>query len=167
MRNAARRTELEGAVLGVIDRRPGCTAYQVRKEFLDSPSAEWSGSAGAVYPAISRLAEQGLIRRAIAERGEALSLTAAGERALLAWVEDAKRAASAGTDPFRMRSGLLLRLPADRRRRAAQTLRKEISAQVALIHELIRSADAVDATALELTLDLQKARLKWLDRLAL
>lgn len=166
MDSVAKRTELEGAVLGAIDRRPGCTAYQVRREFLDSPSAEWSGSAGAVYPAIRRMVVDGLIRAQPADRGERLQLTAAGKRALAAWVEDAERAASPGTDPFRVRSGFLVRLPAERRRRVARALREEITAQIVLVEKLLASAEAPERASLELTLDLQNARLAWLSRLA-
>jgi DNA-binding PadR family transcriptional regulator len=41
--------------MGVLRRAPGSTAYAVRQVFHASASADWSGSAGAVYPAIERL----------------------------------------------------------------------------------------------------------------
>src|SRR5690606_37675280 len=59
-------TELEGAILGVLRRDPGATAYRIRQVFRVSRSAEWSGSAGAVYPALKRMQKD----RLIAERPE-------------------------------------------------------------------------------------------------
>ena len=39
-------TELEGAIFGLLGRGRSRTGYHFRQEFLTSPSAEWSGSAG-------------------------------------------------------------------------------------------------------------------------
>jgi len=57
-------SELEHVVLGVVSREQPCTAYGVRKVFLNSPSSYWSGSAGAIYPLMRRLEQAGLIRSA-------------------------------------------------------------------------------------------------------
>ena len=54
-------TDLEAAVLGTLWREGPCTAYVVRKSFVDSPSPKWSGSAGAIYPLLKRLEEKKLI----------------------------------------------------------------------------------------------------------
>src|SRR5215470_12348658 len=100
-------TELEGAALAVIYRLGRCTPYRVRLDFQSSRSREWSGSAGAVYPALRRLQAAGLLR---AERGEVgrrsvlYSLSADGRRALASWLRDTERASGSGLDPFRVRA---------------------------------------------------------------
>src|SRR3569832_2452332 len=60
-------TELEGAILGVLRRGGAMSAYAMRQVFLVSQSDEWSGSAGAVYPAIAR--RRGAGRGAAGARG--------------------------------------------------------------------------------------------------
>ncbi len=57
-----RPTPMEAAVMGTIWQEAPCTAYFIRKKFLNSPSAKWSGSAGAIYPLLLRLEQLGLIR---------------------------------------------------------------------------------------------------------
>ena len=56
--NTALVTELEGAILSEIQHRGNHTAFQVRRAFQTSPSIEWSGSAGAIYPAIKHLLDR-------------------------------------------------------------------------------------------------------------
>ena len=158
------RTELEGAILSVISRRPGSTAYQVRKEFLDSPSAEWSGSAGSVYPAIKRLAAAGLVKRVAASRCEKLSLTKSGKQELSRWVENVQRAAGPGMDPFRTRAGHILSLSTSKRKALLLSLQSEIETQRKLINSLQSTSDDVEKAALELALALQTARLKWIKK---
>ena len=71
-------TDLETFVLGVVWLRGPCTAYVVRRELRASP--------GAVYPALKRLDEDGLIRsraQSWGERGkQELSITPRGIEAL-------------------------------------------------------------------------------------
>ena len=101
-------TEFEGAVLCEIGDGDVVTAYRVRRAFETSRSQEWSGSAGAVYPAIRRLIERGHIATesdASDGRGTSrLSLTRQGRAALRAWASDVERAVGPGVDPFRTRA---------------------------------------------------------------
>ena len=113
-------TDLEGAVLTEIGHRQNCTAFRVRRAFELSGSAIWRGSAGAVYPAIRRLTERGLISaRPIDSRrgGNSLNLSRAGREALSAWTMDLGRAVDVGSDPFRLRAGLWKQLRAAERDR--------------------------------------------------
>ncbi len=55
-------TELERCVLGVVWLHEPSSAYTVRRDFLHSTSAYWSGSAGAIYPVLERLETLGLVR---------------------------------------------------------------------------------------------------------
>lgn len=131
-------TELEGTVLGVVQARRPCTPYQVRREFLDSPSPYWSGSAGAIYPLMERLERAGLLAGAVhvtgARRGRRYRLTAAGRRALRRWVAPplADTVVGVPPDPLRTRIAFLDVLPpADRRaflRDAAQRMRQHLAA---------------------------------------
>jgi DNA-binding PadR family transcriptional regulator len=100
-------TDLEGAALAEIASRGAATSYAVAQSFGRSPSEFWSGSAGAVYPLIKRLAARGLLeaKSAAAGKRERLDyqITAQGRVALEHWLLDARRAAGMGFDPLRTR----------------------------------------------------------------
>lgn len=102
-----RLTELEGAVLALVGRSAPVTGYALTRMTAASPSEYWSGSAGAVYPLVKRLAERGLIAAMAGSQGKrnrtSYSLTAEGEQALKSWVLDSQRAAGLGFDPLRTR----------------------------------------------------------------
>jgi DNA-binding PadR family transcriptional regulator len=125
-------TELEGTVLGVVWARQPCTPYRVRREFLDSPSPYWSGSAGAIYPLMARLETAGLLQsvaHATGERGSRLyRLSTVGRRALERWVGPPLPRVVTGVppDPLRMRIASMGVLPLARQR----ALLKEIEARV-------------------------------------
>jgi DNA-binding PadR family transcriptional regulator len=115
-------SELEGAVLGVIWREGPCTAYTVRKRFVASPSPQWSGSAGAIYPLVRRLEKKRLLASRIltgTKRGGRLfTLTSAGQQMLNEWIKPPLSPMVTGVpaDPLRTRIGFLGALiPAERR----------------------------------------------------
>jgi DNA-binding PadR family transcriptional regulator len=158
-------TELEGAILSEIRHRGNDTAFQVRRAFQTSPSIEWSGSAGAIYPAIKRLRERGLINGEATHDGRStvrLSLTAAGEAAVIAWACDPERSSSVGIDPFRLRSGIWDILPADQRRSALQATAEAIKANVVFLRNYQAGLDVVEAARVDLSLRIQGARLEWI-----
>jgi DNA-binding PadR family transcriptional regulator len=100
-------TDLEAAVLAKIGREGRVTSYGIAKEFSESMSEFWSGSAGAIYPATHRLVQRGLIRATTPEddghtRTE-YQLTAEGRREVKRWLLDVERAAGLGFDPLRSR----------------------------------------------------------------
>jgi DNA-binding PadR family transcriptional regulator len=100
-------TDLEGAVLAEIAARGAATSYAVARAFAASPSEYWSGSAGAVYPLIKRLAARGLLSAHADADGKRArrdyQITASGRVALEDWLLDAHRAAGMGFDPLRTR----------------------------------------------------------------
>lgn len=102
-----RLTDLEGAALAEIAKRGAATSYAVAQAFIRSPSEFWSGSAGAVYPMIKRLAARGLLTAmpGVAGRRPRLEyqLTAEGLESLHDWLLDSSRAAGLGFDPLRTR----------------------------------------------------------------
>lgn len=130
-------------------------------------SLEWRGSAGAVYPAIRRLTDRGLIDAAqtgSGRRTSLLSLTLDGVTALEDWICDANRAASVGLDPFRLRAGMWAKLSAGRRDQAVLALRCALETEIATMQDYMLTLDAVERPRIELAVSLQVSRLEWLDR---
>lgn len=160
-------TEIEGAILSEIAHRGNTTAFRVRRAFELSPSSEWSGSAGAIYPAIKRLRDRGLIiGEATTDRRATLriSLTDAGQAAMLAWACDPDRASSVGIDPFRLRSGIWRRLPDADRVIVLRGSAESIRANIRFLEEYRIGLDDVEAERIELSLAVQAMRLDYIAR---
>ena len=158
-------TELEGAVLSEIHHRGHRTAFQVRRAFQTSPSIEWSGSAGAVYPAIRRLAAAGLLLSTpivTGRKGSALELTLDGVAAMEAWICDPVRATSVGLDPFRLRAGLWVTLDPERRDAALVRLKQAIDDDLARLTAALDDLDTVERARSEWSIRLQAMRSEWL-----
>jgi DNA-binding PadR family transcriptional regulator len=128
-------TDLEGATLAAIASRGAATGYVIARFFADSPSEFWSGSAGAVYPAIKRLAARGYLEATPGATGRRAQityrLTEDGRMAMEAWLLDAKQAAGLGFDPLRTRLTYLHVVPAQRRARFLAQVRAEFAAVAA------------------------------------
>ena len=160
-------TELEGAVLSEIHHRRNTTAFQVRRAFQTSPSIEWSGSAGAVYPAIRRLEAAGLILTTpitTGRKGNALALTPGGVAALETWICDPTRATSVGLDPFRLRAGLWATLPPQTRDAALAALKASVDQELKRLRAALDGLDSVERARSEWSIQLQEMRIEWLDR---
>lgn len=158
-------TELEGAIFGVLARAPSATAYRIRRVFQDSRSAEWSGSAGAVYPAIRRLVAERLIKERAETDGRGThtyELTQAGRTAYERWLCDIARAVGPGLDPFRTRAPLWIGLPPATQRKLARELKSALERQRKVLADALRDLDESDATAARLHIALLDLRLKWL-----
>lgn len=157
-------TELEGAVLTEVGHRGNNTSFKVRRAFQVSPSTSWSGSAGAVYPAIARLVRDGLIAATPGEgrRGtRLLELTDTGRSALEEWFCDPLAACSIGADPFRLRAGLWNTLPADRRERVLAGMTAAVEAEMLKL-EGRDDLDPVERVGNALARFQQELRLAWL-----
>jgi DNA-binding PadR family transcriptional regulator len=160
-------TELEGAALSVINGLGACTPYQVRQNFLSSRSREWSGSAGAVYPAIRRLHAGGLLRALQtddARRSVRFSLSAVGRKAFEGWMKDVERASGSGLDPFRCRADHWDLLPAIDRRALLRALRRKLEQRLEVLAAVSDHPDTPERRALSLEVELHKTRLRWLER---
>lgn len=76
---------LELAILGLIRQEPR-SGYELRRVFATTPMGHFSDSPGAIYPAVARLVERGLLRRVTRERSgresDVLHLTREGSREL-------------------------------------------------------------------------------------
>ena len=158
-------TELEGAILSAVGRGDQITPYRLRQAFLLSPSLEWSGSAGAVYPAMRRLKKAGLLSATAGgdKRGtEYYRVTPAGQRALLGWASDVRRAASAGIDPFRSRAPQWLLLQPAQRGPILRDLEKAVLARCEALRCKMATVEAPERAQAWLELELQLARLRWI-----
>jgi len=158
-------TELEGAILCEIHHRGNQTAFRVRRAFLESPSLEWSASKGAVYPAIRRLTERGLIHTEIlltSPRASQLRLTDHGVAALEGWATDANRAIGVGLDPFRLRSGAWAHVAPSRLRLCLEQMRDALEGEIETITTSIASLDETERPRAEWALILQRARRDWI-----
>jgi len=159
-------TELEGALMVEIHHRGMTTAFKVRRAFQLSMSSEWSGSAGAVSPAIRRLEAAGLLKMGEPEgarRARQLSLTPLGEAKLKAWSLDAEKASNIGLDPFRIRAGLWAMLPEVERSALFEALRRTTEAQLASLPAYGRDRDETERVAIGIVHETLKVRLAWLD----
>lgn len=132
-------SRLEHAVLGLVWRGQPCTAYSVRQQFKASPSSHFSGSAGAVYPALQRLQRWGLLSAESTQRGTrnsySYAVTDAGIAALRAWLNGPlpDEDVSYSFDPLRTRVYYLALLGAAERLRFVQEALERTRAQAALV----------------------------------
>lgn len=165
-------TELEQCVLGVVWRDGPVTAYEIAALFARSLSPYWSGSAGAIYPAVARLRRRGLVRgvRRAWNGGLKTVLTAtdAGIAALRAWLTPPLPADAAAPtyDPLRTRLFFAAVLSPARRRRLLADAERVVLEQL----DAIRLQHAADLAAGDeseaigsrgVALELE-ARLQWL-----
>lgn len=157
-------TELEGAILGLVRAGQDVTRYAIRRQFEISRSAEWSGSAGAIYPAIQRLQTGGLVAAQKQKDGRGTKTYALTKKGLAAhdeWLCDVSRAGGPGMDPFRTRAALWGFLPPARRRALHAALQDTLRA-LRDSYKAKNDLDPLDQITQELLLLQLDARLKWL-----
>ena len=164
-------TELESCVLGIVWAWGPCTAYAVRKVFLDSLSPYWSGSAGAIYPLVARLEARKLIAARAEPRGgrsrKELSITPEGLAALRAWLLPLPEwTGSVPVDPVRTRMFFLAALAPEEQeafladaetkaRAGADAIRQEHEAH-------LQKEELWEARSTRGALRVQEARIAWL-----
>jgi DNA-binding PadR family transcriptional regulator len=112
-------SDLEGATLAALAQHGEATSYQLANDFKSSPSEFWSGSAGAIYPLMARLADLGLVEGKAGRKGTRArvlwSLSKRGYEAMLTWLTDVERASGMGFDPLRTRMVHLNLMPEAKR----------------------------------------------------
>jgi DNA-binding PadR family transcriptional regulator len=156
-------TDLEGAVLGYIASAGAVTSYAVAREFAASPSEFWSGSAGAVYPLMQRLAAAGLLTGESSAQGRRratwYTVTPTGHAEFKRWLLDIDRAAGMGFDPLRTRLGFMDLVSDAERRRFLDAVARRTAARA--------SGDELtaDAQSLHLNKSWFRMRLAWLRKL--
>lgn len=168
-------SRLELAILGLVSTGSPCTAYWIRRQFQRSPSSHFSGSAGAVYPAIRRLTKRRMVQWAGQRRGSRESrlyrLTGSGRQAVKAWLmpplpmEDVTYA----HDPIRTRVYSLDILDADERRQFVDDALEQTGRHMAVVRadcEAHRRAGSfLQHLGSRGVLSEMRARIRWLQEL--
>jgi len=130
-KSSDRATELEGAAMATLAQIGPCTPYALMERFRSSPSEFWSGSTGAIYPLVRRLAAAGLVEARQDGQGkrprEILELTDAGYTAMKTWLTDTGAASRLGFDPLRTRLLFLGLLSKAEQRKALEALRDALN----------------------------------------
>jgi len=166
------KSELEGAILGVVFEEGPSTPYAVLSVFAQSRSSYWSASTGAVYPAIRRLLRRGLLTATKRSRGTRSSslctLTRQGRRALVRWIGppwDWKLEA-ATFDPLRTRISFLAAIPPAKRLKYLKEAEARPLAEMRPYEKLVRAeregGDLWEAFASLGAVEQLRARLRWL-----
>jgi DNA-binding PadR family transcriptional regulator len=172
----AKSSELETSALGFIWRDGPVSAYAVRRFYLDSPTLQWSGSAGAIYPLLARMKRRGLVRAVSRPTGrrpaQVYSITAKGVAALQRWLKPPfpPRDVAATIDGLRTRTYFLLALSAADRRKffaaAERAIAQEVRRGVALLSTDYARADPLAPLAIRGSIMIARARLQWIKELA-
>ncbi len=107
MKQAKSISLLAYALLGLIQQKP-ISGYSLRKQFTATPMGSFSDSPGAIYPALRRLEEQGLVLGTIEEgsglrRRKMYRISSSGTAALKEWF-----ARQVGRDDLVRRMGELM-----------------------------------------------------------
>lgn len=140
-------SELECFVLGLVWQLGPCSPYAVRRHMQDSPSTQWSASAGAIYPLMQRLEDEGLLKSSEKNTGERklreYRISARGKAVLKKWIgpEFSEDVITPSHDPLRSRARFLqLLTPAERKAwvKAAEAALEEISNRVDAWHKAQR-----------------------------
>ncbi len=164
-------TELELVILGAFHKGWGKTAYAVAKEFASSPSSHWSGSVGAIYPAVERLTRRGYLRKdakAANERSQTYTLTRKGRDALRRWLARPldEWEAQMSHDAVRTKVVFMSLLSRDERRRFFSDARAKVEAQLPVLQRelenLRQEGDEWDLIACRGMISTMRARIRWL-----
>ena len=144
----SRLSELEGVVLGLFWQDGPCTPYVVRQVFVRTPSPQWSGSAGAIYPAVRRLEARRSITSAAHAHGLRRSrryrLTPTGTAALKRWLlaSGGEWVAGVPPDPMRTRCRFLAVLPPAQTRAVVAEWRAQMAQHLAVVTRDARARKA-------------------------
>ena len=168
-------TDLEGAVLGVVGVKGPCTTYAVRKEFQQSATPYWSGSAGTIYPVIERLSQRKLIKVASStddgRAGKLYILTAKGEKVLKDWLYPVATSQLIGTppDPLRTRIEFLGMLDFGKRKQFLAEVRTGLEEQLKKVIKKSEENDPsnyLDYLSIRGGIIAAQARLDWIKEVA-
>lgn len=128
-------------MIGLVWQLGPCSAYDIRRHMHTSPSTQWSGSAGAIYPLVQRLQRRGLLSARTQRSGRrtrrVYAATPAGVKVLRSWIGPPlpADAVTVTYDPLRSRARFLAALtPKQQRawiaeaRRALERVREQVRA---------------------------------------
>ena len=164
--------DLEAYILGVVAEHQPCSPYFIHKTFRASPSLFFSGSAGAIYPAVKRLQKKGLVE---AERSgtrgkpsKSLTITPKGRNEFLSWYLDTSQAGDSGYDPIRGRISVMGALPPNTQSDIASRMFKIAEKRLAEVKSLQKATqkDVGMPWALEMERVTLEAKIKLLKKWA-
>lgn len=119
-------TELKLLILGLLAREPR-SAYSLGRALSEMPASGFSGSPGAIYPAVRAMERDGLLRRKMnpntSTRGRPYLVTEAGLRVLRDWLE----APIDGWDLVRSPGTILLRFSFLKKKPARTRFKRQLS----------------------------------------
>lgn len=162
-------TDLEGRVLAQLVQTSGMTTYDIMKALSGSPLTGLPASAGAIYPAVRRLRERGLISARAGHTGrrqhEVLKITKKGQTTVRSWVAQVNASDLLPHDPLQAKLLLFhLLTPAEQERWLAEF--KKGLAAIASTVKSIEAATADEApAAVASTLAAVRRRRALIDRL--
>jgi DNA-binding PadR family transcriptional regulator len=158
-------------VLGLVWQRGPASPYDIRRHMQESPSTQWSASAGAIYPLIARLHKEGLLKARDTATGKRrrrdYSITPRGLATLKAWIGPplAEEAITVAYDPLRSRARFLAALTPAQRREWCEAALESLRQVEARVREWQQKFGGDDQLATVITrsgeLDLE-ARGRWL-----
>jgi DNA-binding PadR family transcriptional regulator len=134
------------ALLGLLQQRPS-SGYDLRKMFATTPLGSFSDSPGAIYPALRRLEQDGLIRSRVEEsaglrRKRTFGLTPRGLSALKDWLQRAvvRNDVVRGLDELMLRFAFMdAVVDAAASIRLLQMLVKHLDAYIPSLHEYLNT----------------------------
>lgn len=158
--------------LGVVAERQPCSGYTVMKDFQSSSSTYFSGSAGAIYPLMRRLEEDGLTKvertKAGSRTRRMYTITEKGREALEDWlaspIPDDEVAFL--VDLLRTRVLFFERLNKQQRKKFVKDCREQLKSRIATNAKRVTSHDGLtefERVTLQSVLMIDETRLKWLD----
>lgn len=166
-------SELECFTLGLVWQLGPSSPYEIRKHMQDSPSTQWSASAGAIYPLMQRLEKRGLLSAVAARTGNRrrreYRITPKGLAALRAWIGPplSREAVTVAYDPLRSRARFLGALPLTKQEAwiwAAREALDEVERRVKEWQERYAAAAGPLSRAMTKSGELDvESRRRWLD----
>lgn len=91
----AKDRKIDMVILGLLSHE-NLSGYDIKKRIDNALSFFWKGSFGSIYPSLSAMEKDGLIRKAENTENSGsrekicYSITSDGKKALISWLEDAK-----------------------------------------------------------------------------
>ena len=163
-------TEHEGMLLGLLVRKQPATAYQLYKEFEQSPVTSINTSKGQLYPAIRRLRERRLIESTKVagdgRKAEELSVTKEGLAAVREWVRSINGSHVVLDDPLRTRMLSFAVLTKEERLEWVGTAKALVKGKREIVDRYNRSTSIpYQQTAHQSVAEALRIKMEWLDEL--
>jgi DNA-binding PadR family transcriptional regulator len=135
----ARRGDIRAAALLLLNEEPR-NGYQIMQEVSERSEGVWSPSPGSVYPALSQLEDEGLIRTQESDGRKLFEITDAGREAVKERGEDRPAPWEQMSDEFSPKAHELGKLMREVASAFVQVMRNGSEAQIAQAGSVLTSA---------------------------